>query len=167
MKGIRIKGKDASEKFNHLERILQRLARRSHRTFVGLVPAAPVFGFVADPMVNPVVMQAIFPADGIITKGAIFFGRMKSRQTAINIRFEGVDGYSNYGFAVPKKGVVTDFDYVVKAGTRMTVSVLDPDENTGDVWIGFMYEVDMKSMKQLRIPFDFIEKLAEEALDVE
>ena len=62
--------------------------------------------------------------------------------------------------------MVTDFDYEVKAGTRMTVSVLDPDENTGDVWIGFMYEIDMKSMKQLRIPFDFIEKLAEEALDV-
>lgn len=166
MKPFKLEGKNPDEKFKFIERILQRMARRTHRTFVGLVPASPVSGFVADPVTNPIVMQAIFPADGIITKGAIFFGRMKSKQTPIDIRFDIRDESANYAFAVSKKGVVTDFDYKVEAGTRMTVSVLDPDEDTGDVWIGFMYEIDMKSMKQLRIPFDFIEELAEEALDV-
>lgn len=165
MKPFNLKGKTVDEKFNFIERVLQRMARRTHRTFVGLVPAAPVFGFLADPMVNPIVMQAIFPADGTITKGAIYFGRMKNKQTPINIRFDLGDWSANYAFAVPKKGVVTDFDYKVEAGARMTVSVLDPDENVGDVWIGFMYELDMGSMTQLRIPFDRIEELAEEVLD--
>ena len=167
MKSIEIKGNDANEKFKHLERILQRIGRRVHRTFVGLIPASPVFGFVADPVAQPTVMQAIFPADGTITKGAIYFGRMKNKLTAIDIRFEHKDGSVNYEFAVPKKGVVTDFGYEVKAGARMSVSVLDPDETVGDVWIGFMYEIDMKSMKQLKIPFDYIEGLTEEALDVQ
>lgn len=167
MKGIRIKGNSPAEKFDHLERILQRMARRTHKTFVGLVPSAPVFGFAADPMENPVVMQAIFPVDGTITKGAIFFGRMKAKQVAISIKFDLADWNARYGLAVPKKGVVTDFGYEVKAGTRMTVSVDSPDEDTGDVWIGFMYEVDVKSMTQIKIPFDQIEQLAEEVLDVE
>lgn len=166
MKPLTIKGKDTNEKFKHIERILQRFGRRVHRTFVGLVPASPVFGFLADPVANPVVMQAIFPADGTVTKGAIFFGRMKNRLTAIGIRFERADRSESYEFAVPKKGIVADLEYEVKAGTRMTVSVLEPDESVGDVWMGFLYEIDMKSVKQLRIPYDFIEKLAEEALDV-
>ena len=103
MKPLTIKGKDANEKFKHIERILQRFGRRVHRTFVGLVPASPVFGFLANPMENPIVMQAIFPADGIITKGAIYFGRMKVKQTPINILFELADRREQYAFAVSKK----------------------------------------------------------------
>jgi len=165
MKRFEIKGKDADEKLKNLERVIQRIARRTHRTFVGLVPSSPVFGFVADPVEKPVVMQVIFPADGTITKGAIYFGRMKSKAHYVDVLMESVEGSVHYSFPIPKKGDVSDFGYPVKAGTRMTVSVLDPDETVGDVWVGFMYELAFDEMNQLRIPFDYVEKLAEEALD--
>ena len=165
MKPFNLEGKTVDEKFTFIERVLQRIARRVHRTFVGLIPASPVFGFVADPVAQPTVMQAIFPADGTITKGAMHFGRMKGKAVHIDIRIERGLGSESHTFSIPKKGVVTDLDYKIEAGARMSVSVLDPDETIGDVWIGFMYELDMKSMKQLKIPFDFIEKLTEEVLD--
>lgn len=160
MRPFEIKGDTPEKKFKNLERILQRMQRRLHKTVVGLVPASPVFGYCADPA-NDAIIRAIFPADGLITKVAVFFGRRGKANPNIEIRLERMDGTSHesYTVSIPKKGLVAEVNYSIKAGTRVQAIVVDPDEEVGDVWVGFLYEVGIKDMTKNQIAIEQFEQL--------
>ena len=163
MKPLKIKGKNSDEKFKHLERILQRFSRRLHRTVVGLVPSSPVFGFVANPAQNPVVLRAIFPADGIITKAAVFVGKGKgTTEVVATIRFG--PSVASHLFEVKKKALVEEVNFPVEAGAMLEVEVMEPFENVANVWVGLLYEVSASNTSQIKIAIDQLEAIAEEAL---
>jgi len=157
---VELKGDTPEKKFKHLERILQRMSRRLQKTVIGLVPSSPVFGFCADPM-SDAVMRVIFPADGIITKVAVFFGKRGKDNPEIEIKLEqmGSTGHEAYAIPIPKKGIVADVDYTVRAGTRVQATVVNPTEEVGDVWIGFLYEVGMQDLAKSKIAIEQFEQL--------
>jgi len=163
MKPLKIKGNTADEKFKHLERILQRFSRRLHRTVVGLVPSSPVFGFVANPAQSPVVLRAIFPADGVITKAAVFVGKSKGT-TEITATVKFGPSVASHLFEVKKKALVEEVNFPVEAGAMLEVEVLEPLEDVANVWVGLLYEVSANSTSQIKIAIDQLESIAEEAL---
>jgi len=163
MRLLEIMGNTADEKFKHLERILQRFSRRLHRTVVGLVPASPIFGFSVSPAQNPFVLRAIFPADGIITKAALFVGKSnKSVEVMATIRTGNAT--TSEVFVVKKKAIVEELNFPVKAGSMLEVEVLEPLEDVANVWVGLLYEVGMKDTHQMKIAIDQLEAIAEGAL---
>jgi len=166
MRPLEIKGNTADEKFKHLERILQRFSRRLHRTVVGLVPASPVFGFVANPGQDPIVLRAIFPADGVITKAAVFVGKNKGTTKVMATVRMGAS-IASHVFDMKKKALVENVDFPIEAGAMLEVEVLEPSEEVANVWVGLLYEVSQKDTTQLKIAIDQLEAIAEEALHVD
>ena len=157
---IEIKGNTPEKKFKHVEHILQRMGRRLQKTVIGLVPASPVFGFCADPSSNAVI-RAIFPADGLITKVAVFFGKRGKEDPNIDIRIErmGELGYESYSMPVSKKGIVAEVNYAIRAGSRVQATVINPTEEVGDVWVGFLYQVGMQDLAKTKIAIEQFEQL--------
>jgi len=163
MRPLEIKGNTVGEKFKHLERVLQRFSRRLHRTVVGLVPASPIFGFLTSPAQNPFVLRAIFPAEGVITKAALFVGK-SSNPVEVLATVRTGNATASEVFTVKKKAVVEELNFPVKAGSTLEVEVLEPFEDVADVWIGLLYDVGAGSLTQMKMAIDQLEAIAEGAL---
>ena len=162
MKLIKIKGKDANEKFNHVERILQRFSRRLHQTVIGLIPASPIFGYCEDPDKDPHVMRAIFPADGVITHSAARAERSGKNAKIIVDIVSGDEGVTKW-FPLRRKAVVEEVNFPIKAGDTLKVLVSRPeDEDVGGVWVGLLYQVGMKDLASTRLLIDQFEALTDE-----
>ena len=157
---VELKGDTPDKKFKHLERITERMSRKLQKTVIGLLPASPVFGFCADPTSGS-IMRAIFPSDGLITKIAVYFGRRAKENPEIEIIVEemGSSGREVHVVPVPKKGIVAEVNYPIKAGTRVQANVVNPTEEVGDVWVGFLYEVAMQDLTKNKIAIEQFERL--------
>jgi len=157
---VELKGDTPEKKFKHLERIIERMSRRLQKTVIGLLPASPVFGFCTDPMSSS-IMRAIFPSDGLITKIAVYFGRRAKESPEIEIIVEemGSSGREVHVIQVPKKGIVAEVNYPIKAGTRVQANVVNPTEEVGDVWVGFLYQVGIQDLAKTKIAIEQFEQL--------
>jgi hypothetical protein len=151
------KGKNVDEKLKHAETILQRMSRRISNRSIGFVPASPIFGYVDDVVNDPVVIKTIFPADGTITKAAIFVEDVPKEGVLLHIELKNMKslGYETHTLLVPKKGLLLDLNYAIKAGDMLTVTAEAPADGAVGLWVSMLYE--LSSMKKV--------KLVEEELD--
>ena len=164
MKPITIKGKDTNEKFNHVERILQRFSRRLHKTVIGLIPASPIFGYCESSVEDSMVLRAIFPADGVITHAAIRADKCE-KGSHVHVNIVSDDEDFTKSFALRPKAIVREVNFSVKAGDSMEIWISDPDsENDGSfgVLVGLLYQVGMKDLASTKLLIDQFDKLIDD-----
>lgn len=70
---INITGKTTEDKFKYVERVLQRMFRRVHKTVIGAMPKIPVFLYAPEP-INGVLGRYIIPGNCKLTGLHIFVG---------------------------------------------------------------------------------------------
>jgi len=160
-KELKIKGKNHSEKLEHIEKILQRFQRKLHKTVIGVIPPIPVQGYVKWPDENGIMFKQIVPANGKITRAAVAVGKYESKDP-IQFRFDvgGSDGSSNvHVFAVKKSSGVVDLDMPVRAGDVVVASTQSEIE---DIWYSVLYNIDIKESVIKRFLIDELEKLTDE-----
>jgi len=164
---ITINGETTEQKFKHLERILQRFSRRLHKTIIGLVPASPIFGYCERSAKDPIVLRAIFPADGVITQAAMRAEEC-GKNARIRVDVRSGDGEFSKSFSLKAKAVVQEVNFSVKAGDSLEVWVVDiSDDDKGSlgVLVGFLYQVGMKDLTSVKFLIDQFETLIEENQD--
>jgi len=164
---ITIKGDTVEQKFTHIERILQRFSRRLHKTVVGLIPASPIFGYCESSAKDPIILRAIFPADGVITQAAMRAGKCgKNARVRVDVR-SGDEEFSK-SFPLKTKATVQEANFPVEAGDSLEVWVVDisdDDEGSSGVLVGFLYQVGMKDLTNVKFLIDQFEALIEENQD--
>jgi len=160
---ITIKGDTVEKKFTHIERILQRFSRRLHKTVIGLIPASPIFGYCERSTKDPVVLRAIFPADGVITQAAMRAEKC-GKNARVRVDVKSGDEEFNKSFPLKTRAVVQEVDFPVKAGDSLEVWVVDisdDEKGSSGVWVGFLYQVGMKDLASTKFLVDQFEALVE------
>ena len=162
-----VKGRTADEKFKSINATLKHFSRRMQKTFVGLVPSAPVFEFVFIPSSDGVVLRRVFPVGGKITKSCIFVANHEGKgPTVFDVLIESSDGVSTRTIAntfdVKKAPLLFDLDAPVNGGDRWTLSVREPEKVRG-IWIGFLYEVDYRALGKEEFAIEQFEGLLEDS----
>ena len=160
-----VKGRTADEKFKSINATLKHFSRRMQKTFIGLIPSAPVFEFVFVPSSDGVVLRRVFPVGGKITKSCIFVANHEGKgPTVFDVLIESSDGVSTRTvantFSVQKTPLLFDLDAPVNGGDRWTLSVREPEKIRG-IWIGFLYEVDYRSLGKEEFAIEQFENLLE------
>jgi len=161
---ITIKGDTVEKKFTHVERILQRFSRRLHKTVIGLIPASPVFGYCKSSVEDPVVLRAIFPADGVITQAAMRAEKC-GKSARVRVDVKSGDEEFNKSFPLKAKAVVQEVNFPIKAGDSLEVWVVDisdDEEGSLGVMVGFLYQVGMKNLTSTKFLIDQFESLIED-----
>ena len=160
-----VKGKTADEKFKSINTTLKHFSRRLGKTVVGLVPSSPVFEFIFVPASDGVILRRIFPVPGRITKSCIFVANREGKgPTVFNVLIESGDRATVDSFEVGKKPLLFNLDASVRGGDRWTLSVREPEKIRG-IWVGFLYEVDYRSLGSEKFAIEQFEGLLEEVSD--
>jgi len=162
-----VKGRTTEEKFKSINTTLKHFSRRLGKTVVGLVPSAPVFEFVFIPSSDGVVLQRIFPVGGRITKSCVYVANREGKgPTVFDVRLDFAEGMSSalHSFEVGREPLLFDLDTSIHGGDRWTLSVREPEKIRG-IWIGFLYEVDYRSLAREEFAIEQFENLLEDNED--
>ena len=164
-----VKGRTADEKFKSINVTLKHFSRRLQKTYIGLVPSAPVFEFIFIPSSDGVVLRRVFPVAGKITKSCVFVANHEGKgPTIFDVLIESSDGgltrTVSSSFNVKKAPLLFDLDAPVNGGDRWTLSVRDPGKVRG-IWIGFLYEVDYRALGKEGFAIEQFENLLEDKED--
>jgi len=158
-----VKGDTAEAKFKSINITLKHFARKLQKTVVGLVPSAPVFEFVFIPSSDGVILRRVFPTKGRITKSCVYVASHEGKgPTVFDVRLDFVEGMSStvHSFEVKNKPLLFDLDTPVSGGDRWTLSVREPEKVRG-IWVGFLYEVDYRSLGSEKFAIEQFENLLE------
>ena len=157
-----VKGDTTEAKFKSINTTLKHFARRLGRTVVGLVPSAPVFEFVFIPAGDGVVLRRIFPVAGKITKSCIYVANHEGKgPTVFDVLMESKGRTVGSSFEVKSEPLLFNLDTPVQGGDRWTLSVQEPGKVRG-IWVGFLYEVDYRSLGKENFAIEQFEDLLEE-----
>jgi len=167
MRPLEIKGNDADQKLKHVEVILRRMTRRLQKTVVGLIPSTPIFGYVESIADTPVILRAIFPAEGTITKAAVAFEPRPKKGIEVEIKITHMHKLDSeaHTLYIPKNGLLLDIDYKVSAGTQLKVTANTDPDFLGGLWLSLLYEVSVRDMNQVKFAIDQLDHIAEEVSD--
>ena len=155
---VELKGDTPEKKFKHLERIIQRMSRRLQKTVIGLLPVAPIFGHVNDPVNDPRILSVLFPADGTITHAAVK-AENAPKGTKLVIEFTSGSEKTSRSFPLKNISVVEKVHYDVKAGDLLEAFVEATEEGSSQVWLGILYQIAMKGSMMTPIAVEQFEQL--------
>jgi len=164
-----VKGRTADEKFKSINATLKHFSRRLQKTFIGLVPSAPVFEFIFVPQSDGVILRRVFPVAGKITKSCIFVANHEGKgPTVFDVLIEsdtgGLRRTVGNSFSVKKTPLLFDLDAPINGGDRWTLSVREPGKVSG-IWVGFLYEVDYRALGKEDFAIEQFENLLEDKED--
>ncbi len=158
-----VKGDTSEAKFKSINMTLKHFSRRLGRTVIGLVPSAPVFEFVFIPASDGVVLRRIFPVGGKITKSCVYVANRDGKAPVIfDVLIESKGRTSTESFEVKNDPLLFNLDASVLGGDRWTLSVREPGRVKG-IWVGFLYEVDYRSLGKEEFPIEQFENLLEDS----
>ena len=155
---VELKGDTPEKKFKHLERIIERMSRRLQKTVIGLLPMAPIFGHVSDPVNDPCILSTLFPADGMVTHVALK-AEDAPKGTKLVVEFTSGNDKVSKTFKLKNVSIVEKTDFEVKAGDLLEAFVETTEEGSGPVWVGILYQISMKDSIRTPIAIEQFEQL--------
>ena len=157
-----IRGTTPHQKFESINKTLNQFWPRLHHSVVAAIPPIPIFEYADAPDDEGVILRKIFPGKGVITKGCLYIEEyVKEGPVNIRVQVEGAGGGNHAMFETKDKLVVVEPNLPVDAGSRLTLSVLEP-ENINGIWIAFMYEVGMQGAGKEMFVLDQLMEMAGE-----
>lgn len=155
------------KRISFIENIVVRLTRRAKKHAITLIPPCPISGAFFGEGVKDSIFHYMFPCDGMITKGAIDFGKKPKQEILINFKLMGSETGIAKTFATIKKRLIIKPDIEVKEGDKLSISIdyeaKKPEDNIDELWISFLFVPAVKDAKAKRFLIDDLENdLSEE-----
>jgi len=163
-----VRGRNVEEKVKSIETILSRMSRKMSSKVIGILPASPVFDYAYAPDSEGVVMRRLFPASGRITKVGIAFDEKGKKPVKLTFDVENNITLRTFSstFMIKKMADVLGVDFEIKAGDKITVSVVPEEgEKVEGIWIGFIYEIALKDLNQKEFVLGELERMIEEEVN--
>jgi hypothetical protein len=155
-----IKGETSEQQLDHVDKILDRMSRRLHKTVVGIIPPNLTFNYIKTPGEDGVLLRAIFPG-GKLTKGFMFIDKYADKN-AVNFIAEliGLQGTQSRTFNTRKQLLIFEPNLDLEIGDRLIFKTDEPTKIEG-VWIGFLFQIDIKDSVQKTYVIEQLELLNE------
>ena len=159
-----VKGDSVEQQIQHIDTVLQRMQRRTHKTVVGIIPPNLTFGFVDKPTEDGILLRAIFPA-GRLLKGFMYVEHYADKQPVTFVaEVSGQSGSQTRDFTTRKQLLVIEPDLQLDIGDRLTFKVKEWDKVQG-IWIGFLFHIEMKDSVKETYLLDQIDALNAELVE--
>jgi hypothetical protein len=155
MKKQFVLGKTPDEKLDAVERTLQQFSRRLHKTVIGVIPPAPVFGYLNQLGPDGVIFRGLVPVNMILSYAGISMDVPKQEVT-INISADGEDEGLFKTFKTKRQLSVVEPKLSIKGGSKVTIAADQPLTN---VWYGLILDFELNSMAQKQFMIEELERL--------
>jgi len=135
------------KRIENLEKITKRLARRQGSKAKAVVTPFPISYCEIGDDVKGDIFKFMFPGDGKITKGIIYFGKKIKDGVMVTINLSNAAGNNIKQFVVEEKEIRFSPDLGVLTGNRLTISVeaVNSEEKITECWIAFLWTPDVSS----------------------
>jgi hypothetical protein len=149
-------------RISHIETIVSRLARRSRTSATGIVTPFPISSYTDAP-VNKVVLRYMFPASGMVTKGAIFIEGMPKEGVNITVSILNALGKSSQTYFTKRRDLLLEPNKSIFAGDRLVIEMeqVAPAETLSGIWIAFLWSPSVKDTQVKQFLIEELDKLEE------
>lgn len=159
-----IKGETTEKQIEHIDTILKRLLRRTHKTTTGIISPYPISSYVQSP-IGGVVLRYMFPVDGKVTLGALFIETMPKSGVDIYAVVHLEDTHKSEMFFTKKASVLIKPDIDIVAGSRLVLSVrAKGEEEVFGIWASLLWVPEVKDSAVKQFLIDELDKVEENAL---
>lgn len=144
MKKIAIKGENSSEKINHIEKVINRLAIRSRKTITGVISPQNISTCIEGEDVRGDIIKCMI-FGGKLSKLHILFGKKPKGNICIEVKTLGYETGQSKTLYTNKIKYSTDIDIKVTDGTCLVVSIYptNEDEKIGEIWVAMLWTPDI------------------------
>ena len=136
------------ERIKQLEKVTERLMRRTRKAAIGLITPYPISNAVFGDRVEGPILRYMFPCDGRVTKGMLSFSSKPKNPVNVDIKIFNDSTSAVKGFVIDKKTISVVPNLDVKAGDCLEVSLSTlPDDIVTGVWISFLWIPTVKDVE--------------------
>ena len=143
-----VKGDTDKAKFNSINKTFQSFSRRLGKRIIGVIPPVPIFENIQDIGEDGIIIQRMFPLNGMITRVVMSIERYEGKKT---VEFElsavGAGSAQMKKFNTRKPLIIEHLNLPVDAGDLVTLRVTEPERIKG-IHIGAAFDVAHKDMKK-------------------
>jgi hypothetical protein len=149
------------DKLKRLEKITERLARRSKTVSKAIITPYPISSAVLGEDVKGTILCYMFPSDGRITSFMIDVGKKPKVDISVGIALAREEGSEARTINVTKKFVESIIGIDVKKGNKLTVYLSynpSDDFKVTEVWVSMLWVPEAKDAYVKKFLIDELEK---------
>jgi len=157
-----VRGDTVDKKFEFINRMLTRLARKSHKVAVGIIPPIPISSYVREIPKDEGVFRFIFPVPGKIVGGVIRLDQFpEKKEIPFIVVLRAFGEKITRELRVRNGFLKVGLDLPVDVGD--TVEILnDWFEELNGVWVGMLFQPEVSSADVKRIMTEEFDKLEDQ-----
>lgn len=122
-----------------VEKVLERLERRSNKVAKAMVSPFPVSGVKMDD-VSGDILHYMFCTEGMITKCAVHLGKKPKEPVSLEFSLANKGGRRASNFSIERQEVIIEPSLPVFTGDCLTITITpDEEEVIDEVWISFLW----------------------------
>lgn len=146
-------------RISRLEKIVERLSRRSRKKMTALLTPYPISNAVFGEKVSGPILRYFFPCTGKVTKGAIVLGKRPKESVSLLINVKGDEEGRGRSFTLDRKMMTLDLNIEVREFDKLTASISykESDSNVTEAWIGFLWVPAMRDVEAKSFLFKELE----------
>jgi hypothetical protein len=154
-----VRGDTDEKKFEFINMMLTRLARKSFKVSVGIVPPVPISSYVREVPKDEGVFRFIFPVSGKVVGGVIRIDEFpQKKEIPFIVVIRALGGKITRELNVRNGFLKVGLDLPVEVGD--TVEILnDWFEEVKGVWIGILFQPEVSSADVKQIMAEEFDKL--------
>ena len=136
------------QKIKKLSKIVERLARRSHKQTSALITPVPISNCVIGEEVKGDILKYMFPCPGTLNKGGIFLNTKPKSGAAIILTAENELGSGSRSYQITRRNLLFEPKIELDTWDRLTVSffTVDPEDKVAEVWIALLWTPTVKDV---------------------
>lgn len=128
------------DRIKKLEKISERLLRRAVKTKAAMITPFPISNVIFNERIEGIVLNYMFPCEGIITKGIVDIGKKIKKGVIITVSVNNKEFGSSKSFTLITKSDSIEPMLKINTGDKLTVSLsYDDDENITESWVAFLW----------------------------
>jgi len=148
------------DRLSKLEMVVTRLARRIHKTVVGIIPSIPLSACISGEDVKGEILRVLV-FKGNISKGVIIFNN-KPRNVLLEVSILSDQGAETRTINLDRQKTLFDLDIDTSDGSMIKVSIWSTDEKyrITEVWLGVLWNPHMSNNKIEQRLIEELDKVA-------
>lgn len=137
---------DKDKDFEYLKKQVDRLALRAPKRTTAIITPYPISACVEGENIQGPILRYMFPCEGTITKGMIYFGTKPRDEVKVTIHLIGPESGRSSEFLTNKQTLATAIELPVIAGDRLTIHLESPSP-ISEVWVSFLWTPSTKDVE--------------------
>jgi len=132
------------DRVKKLEKIVERLMRRSKKRASIIIPPSSISHVVAGIDIQGVIFRHMFPCDGTVYKGVVRLDHAPKKHIFLSVRLFDDEDSQSVGFSIGSKIVSKDIGIAIKEGDCLEVTIEPGDEIITELWLSFTFIPTLK-----------------------